>query len=97
MRIADVLRNKGAEVATIAPDATVAELLGSSDSQQSANQPPQTPPGSATQVSESTATVASEGADPDAQYARVVSVMAVTGPDVAVVFLANPQQTEPAS
>ena len=27
MRIADVLRNKGAEVATIAPDATVAELL----------------------------------------------------------------------
>jgi uncharacterized protein YcfJ len=61
-------------------DATVAELLGSSDSQQSANQPPQTPPGSATQVSESTATVASEGADPDAQYARVVSVMAVTGP-----------------
>lgn len=27
MRIADVLRNKGAQVATIAPDATVAELL----------------------------------------------------------------------
>ncbi len=61
-------------------DATVAELLGSSDSQQPAatgrSAPAQT--GSATEVGESTATATPEGAG--AEFARVVSVAPVTGP-----------------
>ena len=68
---------------TAAPqDATVAEILAGSDSQQQAAHDQSPPAGSArpTESSMDTSIGNPQGADPDAQYARVVSVTAVTGP-----------------
>jgi len=65
-----------------ARDATVAEILAGSDSQQQAAHDQSPPAGSArpTESSMDTSIGNPQGADPDAQYARVVSVTAVTGP-----------------
>jgi uncharacterized protein YcfJ len=65
-----------------AQDATVAEILAGSDSQQQAahDQSPPAQKGTPTESSIDTSIGTQQGADPDAQYARVVSVTAVTGP-----------------
>ena len=73
----------GGNATTTAPsqDATVAELLAGSDSQPAAHDrspPPQNGP--STESTMGTASGTLQGADADAQYARVISVTAVTGP-----------------